>query len=253
MDGARAARRRLPAGDQGVARSDPDGALRDGRLLVLLARREGLLGRRPARQSGDLCPSGRRSTHPAFDYENRIVMVGCRRSRVASVYVPNGGKDFPAKMRFLAALEQFAADAARGAAADGDLRRPQHRAHRHGRAPEGTQAARDRPAARRARTARADHRPRPGRRRPRAAIRTTTRCSRGGRRGGTCASATSAGASTTSWRASRCSNASELRRPARSRHQRPRAGHCGVQALAPAHLSTCAPEILTSTNYLLNT
>ena len=29
---------------------------------------------------------------------------------VASVYVPNGGKDFEAKMRFLAALEQFAAD-----------------------------------------------------------------------------------------------------------------------------------------------
>ena len=26
---------------------------------------------------------------------------------VASVYVPNGGKDFPAKMRFLQALEQF--------------------------------------------------------------------------------------------------------------------------------------------------
>jgi exodeoxyribonuclease-3 len=30
---------------------------------------------------------------------------------VASVYVPNGGKDFPAKMRFLASLEQFASDA----------------------------------------------------------------------------------------------------------------------------------------------
>ena len=29
---------------------------------------------------------------------------------VVSVYVPNGGKDFPAKMRFLDALEQFAAD-----------------------------------------------------------------------------------------------------------------------------------------------
>src|SRR5204863_4375634 len=30
---------------------------------------------------------------------------------VVSVYVPNGGKDFPAKLRFLDALEQFAADA----------------------------------------------------------------------------------------------------------------------------------------------
>ena len=28
---------------------------------------------------------------------------------VASVYVPNGGKDFPAKMRFLEALDDYAA------------------------------------------------------------------------------------------------------------------------------------------------
>ncbi|HXG56055.1 MAG TPA: exodeoxyribonuclease III [Vicinamibacterales bacterium] len=53
--------------------------------------------------------------HPAFDYENRIVVVRLASVTVASVYVPNGGKDFPAKMRFLAALEQFAADH-RGAA-----------------------------------------------------------------------------------------------------------------------------------------
>ena len=48
--------------------------------------------------------------HPAFDYENRIVTVRLPVATVASVYVPNGGKDFDAKMRFLAALEQFAAD-----------------------------------------------------------------------------------------------------------------------------------------------
>ena len=48
--------------------------------------------------------------HPAFDYENRIVTVKLPQMTVASVYVPNGGKDFDAKMRFLAALEQFAAD-----------------------------------------------------------------------------------------------------------------------------------------------
>ena len=47
--------------------------------------------------------------HPAFDYENRIVTVKLPSMTVASVYVPNGGKDFPAKMGFLAALEQFAA------------------------------------------------------------------------------------------------------------------------------------------------
>ena len=48
--------------------------------------------------------------HPAFDYENRIVLVRLPAITVVSVYVPNGGKDFPAKMRFLAALEEFAAE-----------------------------------------------------------------------------------------------------------------------------------------------
>ena len=28
---------------------------------------------------------------------------------VASIYVPNGGKDFPAKMRFLEAMDAYAA------------------------------------------------------------------------------------------------------------------------------------------------
>ena len=48
-------------------------------------------------------------SHPEFDYENRIVLVRLPAVTVASVYVPNGGKDFDAKMRFLAALEQFTA------------------------------------------------------------------------------------------------------------------------------------------------
>src|SRR3977135_2258954 len=43
-------------------------------------------------------------SHPAFDYENRIVAAdiaaGDASTTVASVYVPNGGKDFAAKMRF---------------------------------------------------------------------------------------------------------------------------------------------------------
>jgi exodeoxyribonuclease-3 len=50
--------------------------------------------------------------HPDFDYENRIVLVRLPAVTAVSVYVPNGGKDFPAKMRFLSALEQFAADVA---------------------------------------------------------------------------------------------------------------------------------------------
>ena len=48
--------------------------------------------------------------HPAFDYENRIVTVRTAHATIASVYVPNGGKDFPAKMQFLSALDRFAAD-----------------------------------------------------------------------------------------------------------------------------------------------
>jgi exodeoxyribonuclease-3 len=48
--------------------------------------------------------------HPAFDYESRIVTADIQGVTFASIYAPNGGKDFPAKMRFLEALEQFAAE-----------------------------------------------------------------------------------------------------------------------------------------------
>jgi exodeoxyribonuclease-3 len=48
--------------------------------------------------------------HPAFDYEQRIVTVRLPQATVASIYVPNGGKDFPAKMNFLEALDAFAAE-----------------------------------------------------------------------------------------------------------------------------------------------
>jgi exodeoxyribonuclease-3 len=46
--------------------------------------------------------------HPAFDYEHRIVTVEVGDLTVASVYVPNGGKDFPAKMQFLEAMDAYA-------------------------------------------------------------------------------------------------------------------------------------------------
>jgi exodeoxyribonuclease-3 len=56
-------------------------------------------------------------SHPGFDFEQRIacatVPSPAGEVMVASVYVPNGGKDFDAKMRFLQALEAYAADAAR--------------------------------------------------------------------------------------------------------------------------------------------
>jgi exodeoxyribonuclease III len=50
--------------------------------------------------------------HPAFDYEHRIVLVRLPTVAAVSVYVPNGNKDYPAKMQFLAALEQFVAEMA---------------------------------------------------------------------------------------------------------------------------------------------
>jgi exodeoxyribonuclease III len=48
--------------------------------------------------------------HPAFDFETRVVICRTGDMVVGSLYVPNGGKDFAAKMRFLEALEQYAAD-----------------------------------------------------------------------------------------------------------------------------------------------
>ncbi len=47
-------------------------------------------------------------THPDFDHETRIVTARLPQLTVASIYVPNGGKDFPAKMRFLEALGRYA-------------------------------------------------------------------------------------------------------------------------------------------------
>jgi exodeoxyribonuclease-3 len=44
-------------------------------------------------------------SHPAFDFENRVVEAEAGGIRVASIYVPNGGKDFAAKMRFLEAMD----------------------------------------------------------------------------------------------------------------------------------------------------
>jgi exodeoxyribonuclease-3 len=49
--------------------------------------------------------------HPDFDHETRIAVVELDDLAVASVYVPNGGKDFAAKLRFLEAMERYAADA----------------------------------------------------------------------------------------------------------------------------------------------
>lgn len=49
-------------------------------------------------------------SHPSFDMENRIVVADLGPLKVASVYVPNGGKDYEAKLRFCGALLGWAAE-----------------------------------------------------------------------------------------------------------------------------------------------
>jgi exodeoxyribonuclease-3 len=56
----------------------------------------------------DFAPEKPEFSHPPFDFENRIVCARIGTLTVASIYVPNGGKDFDAKMRFVEALEGFA-------------------------------------------------------------------------------------------------------------------------------------------------
>ncbi len=48
--------------------------------------------------------------HPSFDHETRIVTAEVGEVRIASIYVPNGGKDYAAKLRFLEALERWAGE-----------------------------------------------------------------------------------------------------------------------------------------------
>ena len=47
--------------------------------------------------------------HPGFDHETRIVTARAGNLIFASIYVPNGNKDYPAKVRFLEALDGYAA------------------------------------------------------------------------------------------------------------------------------------------------
>lgn len=50
--------------------------------------------------------------HPPFDHECRIVAADLGDLVIASIYVPNGGKDFDAKLRFLQALRAWAVELA---------------------------------------------------------------------------------------------------------------------------------------------
>jgi exodeoxyribonuclease-3 len=73
-----------------------------------------------------IAPSRPAFSHPSFDYECRVAAVEIGGTTVVSMYVPNGGKDFEAKMRFLAAVEEYArtfvdADASKSLVICGDL------------------------------------------------------------------------------------------------------------------------------------
>src|SRR5204862_7757180 len=68
--------------------------------------------------SKTLAPAPPAFTHPPFDYETRIATVDVRTAAgdltVAAICVPNGGKDFKAKMAFLEAMDAFAASCQAG-------------------------------------------------------------------------------------------------------------------------------------------
>jgi len=58
----------------------------------------------------DLVSDAPRFEHPGFDFETRIVVARFGNVAIGSVYVPNGGKDFAAKMQFLDAMERYVAN-----------------------------------------------------------------------------------------------------------------------------------------------
>jgi len=61
-----------------------------------------------------LAPARPAFSHPAFDLETRIAAVDVGGTTFASVYVPNGGKDYAAKLRFLEAMDGWAEEARAG-------------------------------------------------------------------------------------------------------------------------------------------
>jgi exodeoxyribonuclease-3 len=58
--------------------------------------------------SKGLCEREPAFSHPDFDMESRIVQVELGNLVLASVYVPNGGKDYPAKLSFMTRLAAWA-------------------------------------------------------------------------------------------------------------------------------------------------
>jgi exodeoxyribonuclease-3 len=58
----------------------------------------------------ELCEGDPQFSHPDFDMESRIVQAACGNLLLASVYVPNGGKDYAAKLNFLKRLAAWVRD-----------------------------------------------------------------------------------------------------------------------------------------------
>jgi exodeoxyribonuclease-3 len=76
-----------------------------------------------------IVPSRPAFTHPVFDVEARAVATEVAGLTVASIYVPNGGKDLDHKLRFLEAMEDYARDfdhAGRALVICGDLNVARH-------------------------------------------------------------------------------------------------------------------------------
>ena len=55
-----------------------------------------------------LCDADPSFSHPEFDMESRIVQLALGNLVLASVYVPNGGKDYAAKLNFMTRLAAWA-------------------------------------------------------------------------------------------------------------------------------------------------
>ena len=139
-------------------------------------------------------------THPPFDFESRVISAevdfGAGPVLTSSFYVPNGGKDFHAKLRFLEAMDAWAGEAqasGRPLIFCGDLNVARTDLDIHPKERKPNQVG-----------ARADERAILERLLARGLVDvgrtlhpTTTPSSRGGRRGATSSSATSAGGSTT--------------------------------------------------------
>jgi exodeoxyribonuclease-3 len=60
--------------------------------------------------SKEMAPLPPTFDHPPFDFETRMSTVVVDGTLVATVYVPNGGKDYTAKMKFLEDLAAWSAD-----------------------------------------------------------------------------------------------------------------------------------------------